>query len=138
MKVLVTGASGFLGGHVAEVLSARGDSVRALVRKTSSRKHLEKLGGVELCEGSVEQAERVREAVDGVDAVVHCAGIVKARSSDEFVAVNVGGTSNLVHAARRRGKSLRRFVHVSSLEACGPSSDGSPVPADQETPVTAY
>jgi nucleoside-diphosphate-sugar epimerase len=138
MKVLVTGASGFLGGHVAEALSARGDHVRALVRKTSNRKHLEKLPGVELFEGSVEQVERVREAVDGVDAIVHCAGIVKARNIDEFFAVNVGGTSNLVEAARKRGKALKRFVQVSSLEACGPSSDGAPVPPDQENPVTAY
>lgn len=138
MRVLVTGASGFLGGHVAELLSARGDAVRALVRKTSNKKHLEKLKGVELFEGSVEQVERVREAVDGVDAVVHCAGIVKAKSTDEFFAVNVGGTSNLVEAARRTGSKLRRFVHVSSLEACGPSADGGPVDADQENPVTGY
>ncbi len=138
MKVLVTGATGFLGGHVAELLSARGDSVRALVRKTSNKKHLEKLANVELCEGSVEQVERVREAVEGVDAVVHCAGIVKAKSTDEFFAVNVGGTSNLVEAARRAGAKIRRFVHVSSLEACGPSADGGPVRADQENPVTGY
>ncbi|HEY1694886.1 MAG TPA: NAD-dependent epimerase/dehydratase family protein [Polyangiaceae bacterium] len=140
MKVLVTGASGFLGGHVAEALSARGDAVRALVRKTSNRKHLESLKGVELFEGSVEQVDRVREAVDGVDAIVHCAGIVKARGLDEFFAVNVGGTSNLVEAARRAngGKTLKRFVHVSSLEACGPSFDGGPVPLDQESPVTGY
>lgn len=139
MRVLVTGASGFLGGHVAELLSARGDRVRALVRPTSNRKHLEKLPGVELFEGSVEQVDRVREAMDGVDAVVHAAGLVKARGVDEFFAVNVGGTSNLVEAARvvRKG-ALRRFVFVSSLEACGPSSDGSPVAVDQESPVTAY
>ncbi len=138
MKVLVTGASGFLGGHVAEALAARGDRVRALVRKTSNRKHLEKLEGVELFEGSVEQVDRVKEAVDGVDAIVHCAGIVKARGLDEFFAVNVGGTSNLVEAARNLGKKLKRFVHVSSLEACGPSADGLPVPHDQENPVTGY
>jgi nucleoside-diphosphate-sugar epimerase len=142
MKVLVTGASGFLGGHVAERLSARGDSVRALVRSTSNRKHLEGLPNLELFEGGVEDVERVREAVDGVDAVVHAAGLVKARSPDEFFAVNVGGTSNLVQAARSgsrgRPSSVKRFVYVSSLEACGPSLDGLPVPADQENPVTAY
>jgi nucleoside-diphosphate-sugar epimerase len=138
VKVLLTGASGLLGGHVADVLSARGDVVRALVRKTSNRKHLEKLANVEFVEGSVEQADRVREAVDGVDAVVHCAGIVKARSNDEFFTVNVGGTSNVVDAARKRGSALKRFVHVSSLEACGPSVDGGPVAPDQENPVTAY
>jgi nucleoside-diphosphate-sugar epimerase len=138
MKVLVTGATGFLGGHVAEALSARGDQVRALVRATSNRKHLETVAHVELFEGSIEQVDRVTEAVDGVDAIVHCAGIVKARSTDEFFAVNVGGTSNLVEAARRRGASLKRFVHVSSLEACGPSAEGDPVPVDQENPVTSY
>jgi nucleoside-diphosphate-sugar epimerase len=138
MRVLVTGGSGFLGGHIVEALSARGDEVRALVRKTSNTEHLKKLPRVELFEGSIEQVDRVSEAVDGVDAVVHSAGIVKARSTDEFFAVNVGGTSNLVEAARKRGKSLKRFVHVSSLEACGPSADGTPVPADQENPVTAY
>ena len=138
MRVLVTGATGFLGGHVAEALSARGDHVRALVRKTSNKKHLEKLPQVELFEGSLEQVDRVVEAVDGVDAVIHCAGIVKARSTDEFFAVNVGGTSNLVEAARKRSRPLQRFVHVSSLEACGPSTDGQPVPADQENPVTSY
>jgi nucleoside-diphosphate-sugar epimerase len=136
MKVLVTGASGFLGGHVAELLSERGDSVRALVRRTSNRKHLERLVGVELFEGGVEEMDRVRAAVDGVEAVVHCAGVVKARSPDEFFAVNVGGTANLVEATRRL--KLRRFVHVSSLEACGPSADGSPVSSSQESPVTAY
>ncbi|MGO9837635.1 MAG: NAD-dependent epimerase/dehydratase family protein [Polyangiaceae bacterium] len=138
MKVLVTGASGLLGSHVAELLSARGTQVRALVRKSSNRKHLETLRNVELFEGSVEQADRVREAIDGVDAVVHAAGLVKARNTDEFFAVNVGGTSNLIDAARRRGRPLDRFVYVSSLEACGPSADGSPIAADQENPVTSY
>jgi 2-alkyl-3-oxoalkanoate reductase len=138
MKVLVTGASGFLGGHVAELLSRRGDSVRALVRSTSNRKHLEKLPNVELFEGGIEEVERVREAVDGVDAIIHVAGIVKARSTDEFFAVNVGGTSNLVQAARSKGPKRRRFVYVSSLVACGPSADGLPVSEDQETPDNAY
>ncbi len=140
MKVLVTGASGLLGSHVAELLSGRGDRVRALVRRSSKRSHLQSLANVELFEGSVEQVDRVAEAVDGVDAIVHCAGLVKARSTDEFFSVNVGGTSNLVQAARTgsRSSSFKRFVHVSSLEACGPSQDGSPVPADQEAPVTAY
>ncbi len=140
MNVLVTGASGFLGSHVVERLSARGDRVRALVRRSSNRRHLERLPNVELFEGSVEQIDRMREAVDGVEAVVHVAGVIKARTTDEFFAINVGGTSNLVQGARGavNGKRLKRFVVVSSLEACGPSLDGAPVPLDQEQPVTAY
>jgi nucleoside-diphosphate-sugar epimerase len=136
MKVLVTGASGFLGGHVVERLSARGDHVRAMVRRTSKRDHLEKLSNVELFEGALENPERAAAAVDGVDAVVHVAGVVKARDTDEFFAVNVGGTSNLVEPARRG--SIKRFVYVSSLTACGPSADGAPVSSDQETPNNAY
>ena len=138
MKVLVTGASGLLGSHVAELLAERGTQVRALVRKTSDRRHLQTLRNVELFEGSVEQPDRVREAVDGVDAIIHAAGLVKARNTDEFFATNVGGTSNLIDAARRRGQPLARFVYVSSLEACGPSADGKPVPVEQENPFTRY
>jgi 2-alkyl-3-oxoalkanoate reductase len=138
MKVLVTGASGFLGGHVAERLAARGDHVRAMVRKTSKRDHLVKLRDVELFEGALEEPERAAAAVDGVDAIVHAAGLVKARDTDEFFAVNVGGTSNLVEPARRLGKKVKRFVFVSTLVACGPSADGLPVPADQEIPNNAY
>jgi nucleoside-diphosphate-sugar epimerase len=136
MKVLVTGASGFVGGHVAEALSNRGDRVRALVRKTSQRSHLERLPNVELFEGSIGDMDRLHQAVDGVDAVIHAAGLVKARSADEFFSVNVGGTSNLIEACRER--RIKRFVLVSSLEASGPSADGRPVHVTQEDPVTAY
>ena len=137
MKVLVTGGSGFLGSWVCELLSKReGTEVRALVRRTSNTKHLKTLSNVTLAEGSVEDARSVDEAAKGVDAVVHCAGLVKAKNEDELVRVNVQGTKNLVRAAKEHGS--KRFVHVSSLEACGPSLDGSPVPVDQERPVTAY
>lgn len=138
MKVLVTGASGFLGGHVAEQLTLAGHVVRALVRRSSNRKHLTPLAGIEFAEGGVEDRERVQAAVDGVDAVIHVAGIVKARGEHEFQATNVQGTINVLEAARRRAPGLRRFVHVSSLEACGPSKDGGPVPIAQEEPITGY
>jgi nucleoside-diphosphate-sugar epimerase len=138
MKVLVTGGSGFLGSHVAEQLTREGHAVRALVRKSSNRKFLETLPGIELAYGGVEEADRVAEAVKGVDAIVHVAGIVKARSPEEFRATNVQGTINLIEAAKRHAPGLARFVHVSSLEACGPSKDGKPVHVSQENPVTSY
>jgi nucleoside-diphosphate-sugar epimerase len=102
---------------------------------------LEKLPNLEFFEGSIDDADRVREAVEGVEAIVHTAGLVKARSTDEFFATNVGGTSNLVQAARGgrgKGSPIKRFVYVSSLTACGPSLDGRPVPSDQEAPNNAY
>ncbi len=138
MKVLVTGGSGFLGSHVAEQLSAAGHTVVALVRKSSNRKFLQTLGNVELAEGSVEDRASIDRARRGVDAVVHSAGLVKARTEAGFFECNTQGTVNLLDAAIEHAPNLKRFVHVSSLEACGPSFDGKPVPVDQERPVTAY
>lgn len=137
MKVLVTGGSGFLGSHVAEILSSEGHDVVALVRKTSNTKFLGTLDRVTLAEGAVEDRASVDRAMDGVDAVVHSAGLVKARGEDEFRRINTQGTINLLEAARAIAPKAR-FVHVSTLEACGPSLDGGPVRADQERPLTAY
>ena len=137
MKVLVTGASGFLGSHVAERLKKAGHDVRVLVRKTSNRKFLDTLG-VELAYGAIEDAAAVEEAVKGVDAIVHSAGIVKARSKEEYFSTNVQGTKNLLEAAKKHTPKLTRFVQVSSLEAAGPSADGKPVPVSQEAPCTEY
>lgn len=138
MKVLVTGGSGFLGSHVAEQLSKAGHTVRALVRKSSNRKFLSSLANIELAEGAVDDRASVFEAMKGVDAVVHSAGVVKARSEADFFACNTHGTANLLDAAIANAPNLKRFVHISSLEACGPSLDGKPVPIDQEKPVTTY
>lgn len=137
MKVLLTGASGFLGGHIAERLVLAGHSVRALVRKTSNRKLLDALGGVEFAMGSVEERVAVDEAVRGVDAIIHSAALVKARSDREFEVTNVEGTRNVAEAARAQG-GIRRFVQISSLEAAGPSGDGESVRHDQDAPVTRY
>ena len=137
MKVLVTGGSGFLGSYVAEQLSKDGHEVVALVRKSSNKKFLAALPNVTFAYGSVEDAEAVDAAADGVEAIVHSAGLVKARTPAEFELVNVDGTKNLLAAAKKRG--IRRFVYVSSLTAVGPSQDGKPVPADRVcNPVTHY
>ncbi len=138
MKVLVTGGSGFLGSHVAEQLSKGGHEVRALVRKSSNRKFLSTLSNLEFAEGSVEDARAVEEAVKGVDAIVHSAGLVKARGDAEFYQTNVQGTINLAAAAKEHAPKLKRFVHVSSLEVSGPSADGIPVLVTQESPITRY
>lgn len=140
MTVLLTGGTGFLGSHVAEQLSRAGRPVRALVRKTSDTSFLEKLSGVELVEGAVDDAESMLSAAVGVTAIVHAAGLVKARNADEFHRVNTQGTENALAAARRAGSGFRRFVLVSSLAAAGPSDEqGRPVPHDAEPrPVTNY
>jgi nucleoside-diphosphate-sugar epimerase len=140
MTVLVTGGSGFLGSHIVEKLSKSGRKVRALVRKSSDTSLLRSLPNVELAEGTVEDLPSVLAAADGVTAIVHAAGLVKARSAEEFSRVNTGGTKNLLEAGKKAGHTLRRFVLVSSLAAAGPSDEsGNPVQADAPPrPVTHY
>lgn len=138
MRVLVTGATGFLGSHVADQLCARGDEVRALVRRSSKVDHLEKLG-VELAYANLEKGEGLDSALDGVDAIVHCAGVVKALDEAGFHEVNAGGTRHLVDAARRLKRPLKRFVYISSHEAWGPAEPGvMPTEEMEARPITMY
>ncbi len=135
MKVLVTGASGFLGSHVAERLAAEGHDVRLLLRNTSSRRFLD--FPYEAATGDITDPASLSTAMNGVDAVVHTAGLVKARNEAEFYRVNGAGTGHVVEAAEAAPK-LQRLVYVSSLAAHGPSPDG-PRPVDSPPrPVSAY
>jgi 2-alkyl-3-oxoalkanoate reductase len=110
---LITGATGFVGSHVADAIAARGATVRALVRSGSDTKHLESLRA-ELVAGDLTDAAALRKAADGADYVVHCAAKVGDWGpAEEFRAVNVGGLRHLLDAVR--GRPLKRFVHVSSL-----------------------
>jgi 2-alkyl-3-oxoalkanoate reductase len=139
VRVLVTGGSGFVGSYVAEQLDALGHTVRALVRPRSDCKFLKTLKNVEFAPGAIEDRASLDTAVRGVDAVVHVAGLVKARRSEDFFAVNTEGTKNLLAAAEARAPGLKRFVYVSSLSAVGPSADGKPVPDDAPPrPVSQY
>jgi nucleoside-diphosphate-sugar epimerase len=140
MTILVTGGSGFLGSHIVEQLSQSGRSVRALVRRSSDTKFLRTLSNVELFDGAVDDRQSLEKAVAGVEAVVHSAGLVKARSLDEFMRVNARGTEALLDACLTQQATLKRFVLVSSITAGGPSdADGNPVPLDAiPRPVTDY
>ncbi|WP_426517983.1 NAD-dependent epimerase/dehydratase family protein [Diaminobutyricibacter sp. McL0618] len=126
MKVLVTGASGFLGRAVASALAARGDDVRTLQRRPSG------VVGVADVRGDVTDTASVRAAVEGVDAIVHLAAKVSlVGAAADFDRVNVGGTRTVLREARAAG--VRRFVHVSSpsVAHAGASLVGDPtLPAD--------
>lgn len=138
MKVLVTGATGFLGSHVCETLTKDGHQVRALVRATSNTRYIKPLG-VELIEASLETGKGLEAAVGGVDAVVHGAAIVKARDKADFERVNTGGTERLLEAVLTHSPKLKRFVYISSLAAHGFGEDGAPRShAAPSLPVTYY
>jgi len=137
MKVLVTGASGFLGSHIAEQLAGQSHSVRLLLRKTSGRRFLAGFP-YEEAPGDITDAATLPAAVEGVDAVVHAAGLVKARNEGEFQAVNGEGTANLMRAAEQSG-AVQRLIYVSSLAAHGPSPEGAPrLPNAPAAPLSAY
>jgi dihydroflavonol-4-reductase len=114
MTHLVTGATGFLGSHVARLLSERGDSVRLLVRSSSSLGLVEALPA-ERVVGDLRDPASLDRAVAGVDTVFHVAADYRlwARNPREIYESNVTGTRNLLDAARRAGVS--RFVYTSTV-----------------------
>jgi NADH dehydrogenase len=113
LRVLVTGATGFVGGHVVRRLLERGHSVRALVRDPETAAALRELG-VELVAGDIAQDAGLDDSFAGCDAVAHLAGIIREQNST-FENVHTRGTRRVMEAARRAG--VRRFVHMSALGA---------------------
>jgi nucleoside-diphosphate-sugar epimerase len=115
--VLVTGASGFIGGALARRLSGEGRAVRCLVRPSSDTTALDPLG-VELATGALEDTASLHRAAAGCEQVVHCAAMVSDWGTvAEIEAANVAGTRNVLGAARAAG--TRRFVHISSTDVYG-------------------
>ncbi len=118
MPVLVTGASGFLGGRVAQLLSEQGEEVTILARPRSDLRHLQQTP-VRVVRGDLSDPTALHDAVEHVTHIYHCA----ACSTDwapyqTYVDANVVGTQNLL-AAAQRAPSLRRFVHVSTTDIYG-------------------
>lgn len=138
MISLVTGATGFIGSHLAELLLSRGHTVRVLLRKTSSLEWLKGLR-VELFYGDLFDREAMERAVAGVDYVYHSAGLTKARTPEGYYRANQEGTRNLLNAMLSRSPQIRRFVHISSQAAVGPSPSSAPINEEfPANPLTTY
>ena len=136
MRALVTGATGFVGSHLAEALRRRGDEVTALVRSSRKAEPLTALG-VSVVAGGLHDVGAMQRAVEGQDIVYHVAGLVAARNEAEFLTANREGTENVVAAMERA--AVPRLVLVSSLAAAGPAPRGAPLLGDEPPrPVTAY
>lgn len=131
MRVLLTGATGFVGSHVARALVAAGHEVRALVRPTSPRDLLADVPEIAWAPGDILDAPSLPAAVRGCDAVIHTAAMVAFAPAQaaEQRQVNVEGTRHVLEAARAAG--VKRFVHTSSVAAIGMGPEGQV--ADEET-----
>jgi len=131
-RVLVTGATGFVGSHVVLKLLERGERVRVLVRPQSSLKNLEGLS-VESVRGDLTDPESVRAAMAGCRRVFHVAADYRlwTRDPSELYRSNVQGTRNVLEAARQAG--VERMVYTSTVGALAVSCNGHP--ADEGTPV---
>ena len=116
MRVLVTGGAGFLGRHLIDALTERGDEVRILDRPGAAAAFAQ--SGVGAFEGDITRPESLSEPMRGVEGVIHLAALSGVwRSLAEYHAVNVLGTENVCRAALRAG--VKRFVHISSWTVYG-------------------
>src|ERR1700731_4540792 len=133
MKAFVTGATGFLGSHVARVLGEQGADLRLLVRSTSN---LRNLAGIkaETATGDLRDSSSLEKGMSGCDTVFHVAADYRlwVRDPAEMYRSNVAGTKAILDAARKNG--VRRVVYTSSVATVGFTGNGHP--ADEDSPVS--
>ena len=143
MKILITGASGFIGSFIVEEALNRGFETWAAVRKSSSRAFLkdERIHFIELNLSSEEQLKKQLKDIQ-FDYVVHAAGVTKCLHKEDFFRINTEGTKNLVRALMDLQMPLKRFVYISSLSIMGAIREKQPYQEirerDKAQPNTAY
>lgn len=133
MPIFLTGASGFLGSHVARVLADQGANLRLLVRPTSNLKNLEGLKA-ETATGDLRNPASLEKAMSGCDTVFHVAADYRlwVTDPDEMYRSNVDGTRAILEAARKN--RIKSIVYTSSVATIGFTSNGHP--ADEDSPVS--
>ncbi len=139
MKALVTGATGFIGSHIADLLHKKGYDIVCTIRSSSNMRWL-KGKPYSLVETSLSDKAGLMKALDGVDMVFHVAGLTTAKNEADFMRGNRDGTRTLLDAVLEANANIKRFVHVSSLAAVGPA-ESLDMPVTESTPfhpLTAY
>lgn len=133
MRILVTGATGFIGSHLVESLIEEGDEVISFVKPNSDMSFIENID-TDITIGDLRDFRQIKHATEGIDVVYHLAAIPNWQggiSRQEYMDVNVKGTNNVLEACRLN--NVERVLFTSSLEAVGPSVDGKPV--NERTPA---
>lgn len=140
MTVLVTGAPGWLGTRLIERLKENDKKVRALVLPTVDVSELKKIGVDEIVYGDITKKDSLNKAVDGIETVFHCAGMIhpKLFRSKDFYMINRDGTKNLIDVSVNAG--VKKFIYISSNSAQGVnvSRDRLMKESDKERPYTDY
>ncbi|MEP4145977.1 MAG: SDR family oxidoreductase [Halioglobus sp.] len=134
-KVLITGASGFIGNHVTRLCLEQGDDVRVMVMKGEDRSPLAGMD-VEFVEGNLLDADSLSRAVRGADKLYHLAALfaVWTKDPDLHYKINVEGTRHMMNAAQAAG--VEKIVYTSSIAAIG--TDGKGTPSTEDTPFTSW
>lgn len=113
MKVLITGATGFVGGYIVDKCIEMGDEVRVLVRKTSNLDYLKKYPEIEYVYGDLTDMVAIREATKGIDTIFHSAArVTEVGDRKQFYDDNYFATKHLVDEAKKQG--VKRFIYISS------------------------
>jgi len=137
-KILVTGATGFVGSHLVERLLSRQCIVHCAVRNTSN---LQWLDPTRLTLHTVDLSHPVslKEALHNTEYVFHCAGLTKAKTRKEYFLSNAEASAKLYQACSEYGAKLKSIIHLSSLAATGPANHNQPVDENSECrPITHY
>jgi nucleoside-diphosphate-sugar epimerase len=140
MKILLTGANGFVGSHILDSLRARDIPTAVLLRPASNRRFINThLSQVDVRTGSIDDPRSLDAAMQDVTHVIHCAGCTKALRIPEFYATNQAGTRHVVDAVGRQRGRIQRLLHISSLAAGGPATPDRPAREDDPPqPVSEY
>lgn len=143
-NLLITGGTGFVGGHLVKAATDAGHNIFLLVRESSNRSNLNFPGitflNAELTdEKALEKAFlQLEDKKIKIDFVIHCAALTKAKSLDGFLEVNSKGTALLLDFIKEYQAQIKQFVFVSSLAASGPTEFGKTISLKDENPITDY
>ncbi|MBS1518716.1 MAG: NAD-dependent epimerase/dehydratase family protein [Bacteroidetes bacterium] len=138
MKAFITGATGFVGSHLADKLLEKNYEVYCLKRSTSSTRWLEGKN-VKFVDGDLFSNETLENVIKEMDFVFHVAGVVKSRTAEGFFRNNYEATRNLLEITHKVNPGIRKFVYVSTLAASGPAVNTDFIDENSPaSPITNY
>jgi dihydroflavonol-4-reductase len=138
MKAFITGATGFVGSHLVDLLLEKNYEVYCLIRKTSNLRWL-KDKNVHYVEGDLFSNDVLSAVIKEMDYIFHIAGVVKSKDKAGFEKGNYLATKNLLELTLKNNPNIKKFIHISSGAVCGPNPDDKPMSETYEPkPRTTY